>query len=110
MTTISSPDTGKVVLVPKPTIYNGNASEFNEWIMTVEVYLVVHAVKFTNDKVCSLAILAHMRGGSAGPWAKKITDERIKKDMKDWFSLDELRTQLIAVNITRRRREHGPGF
>jgi len=73
------------------------ASEFDTWIMTIEVYLAVHAAKFTNDKVHSLAILSCMKGGIAGPWANKIIQEKIDKLAADWFSWKELKTQLEAV-------------
>ena len=67
---IMAPDTGKVILVPKPLFFDGTTSKFDKWMLSIEVYFTVHAVKFANDKVRSLAILSHMRGGSAGLWAK----------------------------------------
>jgi hypothetical protein len=64
------PDTGKVILVPEPSIFDGTTSKFDEWMLSIEIYFTIHAAKFADDRVRSLAILSRMKGGSAGPWAR----------------------------------------
>jgi hypothetical protein len=39
-------------------------------MLSIEIYFNVHAAKFADDKVRSLAILSRMRGGAAGLWVK----------------------------------------
>jgi hypothetical protein len=96
-TTTTIPDTGKVIIVPEPPIFDGTASKFDEWILAIEIYFSVHAAKFTDDKVCSLAILARMKGGSAGPWAKLAVETRINDPAMTWFTWQELKEQLVAA-------------
>ena len=91
------PDTGKVILVPEPLIFNGTASKFDEWMLSIEIYFTVHAAKFTDDKVRSLAILARMKGGSTGLWAKLAIETRIDNPAATWFTLKELKEQLVAA-------------
>jgi hypothetical protein len=64
------PDTGKVILIPEPLFFDGTASKFDKWMLSIEIYFTVHAAKFADDQVRSLTILSRMRGGSAGLWAK----------------------------------------
>src|SRR5580704_1923003 len=90
-------DTNKVNLVPEPLFFDGTASKFDEWMMSIEVYFTVHAAKFTDDKVRSLAILSRMRGGAAGLWAKLAIETRIANPAATWFSLAELKEQLVAA-------------
>jgi hypothetical protein len=95
--TTTVPDTRKVIIVPEPLIFDGTASKFDEWIMSIEIYFSVHAAKFTDDKVRSLAILACMRGGSAGLWAKLAVETRIGNPATTWFTWPELKEQLVAA-------------
>jgi hypothetical protein len=90
-------DTGKVIIVPEPQLFDGTASKFDEWILSIEIYFSVHAAKFTDDRVRSLAILARMRGGSAGLWAKLAVETRIGNPAATWFTWPELKEQLIAA-------------
>jgi hypothetical protein len=39
-------DTGKVILVPEPLFFDGTASKFDEWMLSIEIYFTVHAAKF----------------------------------------------------------------
>jgi hypothetical protein len=90
-------DTNKVQLVPEPLFFDGTASKFDEWMMSIEVYFTVHAAKFTDDKVRSLALLSRMRGGAAGLWAKLAIETRISDPAATWFTLPELKEQLVAA-------------
>jgi len=90
-------DTNKVTLVPEPLFFDGTASKFDEWMLSIEVYFTVHAAKFTDDKVRSLAILSRMRGGAAGLWAKLAIETRINNPAATWFTLAELKEQLVAA-------------
>jgi hypothetical protein len=90
-------DTNKVNLVPEPLFFDGTASKFDEWMMSIEVYFTVHVAKFTDDKVRSLAILSRMRGGAAGLWAKLAIETRINNPAATWFTLVELKEQLVAA-------------
>ena len=94
---IPDPDTGKVILVPEPLIFDGTASKFDEWMLSIEVYFTVHAAKFADDKVRSLAILSRMRGGAAGLWARLAIETRIGNPAATWFTLPELKEQLVAA-------------
>jgi len=94
---LPDPDTGKVILVPEPLIFDGTTSKFDEWMLSIEIYFTIHAAKFTDDKVRSLAILSHMRGGSAGLWAKLAIETRIGNLAATWFTLAELKEQLVAA-------------
>jgi hypothetical protein len=91
------PDTGKVILVPEPLFFNGTASKFDEWMLSIEVYFTVHAAKFADDQVRSLTILSRMRGGAAGLWAKLAIETRISNPAATWFTLPELKEQLVAA-------------
>jgi hypothetical protein len=91
------PDTGKVILVPEPLIFDGTASKFDEWWMSIEIYFSIHTAKFTDDKVRSLAILACMKGGSAGLWAKLAVETRLDNPAATWFTLKELKEQLVTA-------------
>ena len=91
------PDTSKVILVPEPLIFDGMASKFDEWMLSIEVYFTVHAAKFADNKVRSLAILSRMRGGAAGLWAKLAIETRIGNPAATWFTLAELKEQLVAA-------------
>src|SRR5580693_2588814 len=84
-------DTSKVILVPEPLFFNGTASKFDEWMLSIEIYFTVHAAKFTDDQVHSLAILSRMRGGAAGLWAKLVIETRINDPAAVWFTLPELK-------------------
>ena len=95
--TTATPDTGKVILVPEPSTFDGTASKFDEWMLSIEVYFNVHAAKFADDKVRSLAILSRMRGGAAGLWAKLAIETRINDPAATWFTLAELKEQLVAA-------------
>jgi hypothetical protein len=101
MTTVTpapaTPDTGKVILVPEPSTFDGTASKFDEWMLSIKVYFNVHTAKFADDKVRSLAILSRMRGGAAGLWAKLAIETRIGDPAATWFTLAELKEQLIAA-------------
>jgi hypothetical protein len=90
-------DTNKVNLVPEPLFFDGTASKFDEWMLSIEVYFTVHAAKFTDDKVRSLAILSRMRGGATGLWAKLVIETRISDPAATWFTLPELKEQLVAA-------------
>jgi hypothetical protein len=91
------PDTGKVFLVPEPLFFDGTASKFDEWMLSIEIYFTVHAAKFADDQVCSLAILSCMRGGAAGLWAKLVVETRLNNPAATWFTLPELKEQLVAA-------------
>jgi hypothetical protein len=91
------PDTGKVHLVPEPLFFDGTASKFDKWMLSIEVYFTVHAAKFADDQVRSLAILSRMRGGAAGLWVKLAIETRIGNPAATWFTLLELKEQLIAA-------------
>jgi hypothetical protein len=93
----ADPDTGKVILVPEPLIFDGTASKFDEWMLSIEVYFTIHAAKFADDKVRSLAILSRMRGGAAGLWAKLAIETQIGNPAATWFTLAELKEQLVAA-------------
>ena len=90
-------DTGKVIIVPEPQIFYGTSSKFDEWILSIEIYFSVHAAKFGDDRVRSLAILSHMRGGSAGLWAKLAVETRIGNPAAVWFTWPKLKEQLVAA-------------
>jgi hypothetical protein len=90
-------DTNKVNLVPEPLFFDGTASKFDEWMLSIEVYFTVHAAKFADDRVRSLAILSRMRGGAAGLWAKLAIETRIANPAATWFTLEELKEQLVAA-------------
>jgi hypothetical protein len=90
-------DTNKVQLVPEPLFFDGTASKFDEWMLSIEVYFTVHAAKFADDQVRSLAILSRMRGGAAGLWAKLAIETRIGNPAATWFTLVELKEQLVAA-------------
>src|SRR5580693_799586 len=96
-TQLPIPDTGKVQLVPEPLFFDGTASKFDEWMLSIEVYFTVHATKFADDQVRSLAILSRMRGGAAGLWAKLAIETRIGNPAATWFTLAELKEQLVAA-------------
>jgi len=93
----TAPDTGKVILVPEPSFFDGTASKFDEWMVSIEVYFTVHAARFADDQVRSLAILSRMRGGAAGLWAKLAIETRISDPAATWFTLPELKEQLVAA-------------
>jgi hypothetical protein len=90
-------DTNKVNLVPEPLFFDGTASKFDEWMLSIEVYFTVHAAKFADDRVRSLAILSCMRGGAVGLWAKLAIETRISNPAATWFTLPELKEQLVAA-------------
>jgi hypothetical protein len=90
-------DTNKVNLVPEPLFFDGTASKFDEWMLSIEVYFTVHAAKFADNRVRSLAILSRMRGGAAGLWAKLAIETRISDPAATWFTLPELKEQLVAA-------------
>jgi hypothetical protein len=91
------PDTSKVILVPEPSFFDGTASKFDEWMLSIEIYFTVHAAKFADDRTRSLAILSCMRGGSAGSWARLAIETRITNPAATWFTLPELKEQLTAA-------------
>jgi hypothetical protein len=91
------PDTGKVILIPEPLFFDGTASKFDEWMLSIEIYFTVHAAKFANDQVRSLAILSRMRGGATGLWAKLAIETQISNPAATWFTLPELKEQLVAA-------------
>jgi hypothetical protein len=95
--TPSASDTGKVILVPEPLFFDGTASKFDEWMLSIEIYFTVHAAKFADDKVRSLAILSRMKGGAAGLWAKLAIETRLGNPAATWFTLPELKEQLTAA-------------
>jgi hypothetical protein len=95
--TPSASDTSKVILVPEPLFFDGTASKFDEWMLSIEIYFTVHAAKFADDKVRSLAILSRMKGGAAGLWAKLAIETRLGNPAATWFTLPELKEQLTAA-------------
>jgi hypothetical protein len=97
MTAVPTIDTSKIVIVPEPDLFNGTAKDFNPWLMQFEVYFAIHHTKFTDQKVRTIAVLSRMKGGSAGPWAKKMIDEKITLASASWPTWDNFKKELRAI-------------
>lgn len=94
------PSNEKVNIVLEPSKFDGTAKDFDAWIMSLKIYFVVHHKKFVDNKRCSLAVLAHMQGGTAGPWAKALLQVKLHATTPPdsvWFTWDQLKAELTAI-------------
>jgi hypothetical protein len=76
------------------------AKDFDDWIMSLEIYFTVHHEKFLNDKKRSLAVLARMKRGTAGPWAKVLLQVKLNATTPPdsvWFTWNQLKAELTTI-------------
>jgi hypothetical protein len=91
----------KVILVPEPLKFDGNAKNYKAWIMLLEIYFAVHPKKFADDKKRTLAVLSCIQGGTTGLWAKVLLQVKLNAapGTSDavWFTWNDLKVWLTTT-------------
>ena len=99
---------GKVdVPITPPSAYNGTPEKYNEFVTTLDLYLQINKVVFTDDAKKIAFTLSLMRGGTAGPWAiQKMhyyldnswpSYKDFSKEVQDMFLPVDLKCNMMMV-------------
>lgn len=93
-----SRNTEKVVLVDKPSAFNGNKNDFHAWWMQIIDYITTYQYAFETDHAMIKFTLSYMKSGDAAEFALNCREEALLDD-EDLTTLDYGSWRDFAINV-----------
>jgi hypothetical protein len=73
----------------EPKEYDGSAGQFNEWWISVLLYLDILQQRYSTSKRKIACVLSYMKGGTAGPWAMMKTKQYLISGDWQWRAFED---------------------